>query len=621
MAIGYRAVLQLEESQSAIAVAEDQVRVWLRAKNRNRPSDQIPVDWDGPGHYVFRKGLELLVVHADHDESTPRRLFRVIDENPAGQWVVTVYAGIVVSKRGKFQTIVVEVDLVGAEREVALEKVAPPAIVRSLLDTYNASDGSVRLTGAPNVIRFGDTDDVISAITDANRTASVVVALSPATDLDDPWRQVVASLTRESVGVTAVYVVYHQANTTFNADLPVSYRIRPGEIRTYLPEVDLNDPSDSIRHRWLALPTLTRSLENRRVAGPLQRRHGASARRRFVETRLPSDVQRMLELLRRQETKIERAARVEELVAKTRAEKSHAVLPFSDDVPDVTGQSSSSWRSNILPTFKRWLGREPAEPQDLQALDTYIEARNAEVSVAAEQLSEAASQVEALQAEIGSLRRERDDMELEWAIALESFQEVDRESTVLRHRLAASAQPTKAYVAPDTKDWTPPGSVEQLLRRLSPGVDAHHAISRVEFTGVEDGAIEIDRRYPTGVYANAFWLHVRVLHDYAVARTNGFSGGVHLYLDSDIVDGAKCPKGQHAAKESPTVLANPKWSAERVFPVPQEVSRNEQILMEGHFKPTWRDTFAPRLYYLDDFANTGKMYIGYIGRHLTNTQT
>ena len=43
--------------------------------------------------------------------------------------------------------------------------------------------------------------------------------------------------------------------------------------------------------------------------------------------------------------------------------------------------------------------------------------------------------------------------------------------------------------------------------------------------------------------------------------------------------------------------------------------------MEAHFRPTHQDTFAPRMHYYDDTAGTGKVYIGYIGKHLTNLQT
>ena len=618
MAVGYRAVLRLESTQNAVAAAEEQIWLWLKGKAGKRAAQQARADWEGPGNYVISRSLELLVVHADHDDSTPRRLYRITDTNPSGRWIVSVYAATLPTRRGREQTIVVEVDLADVDRDTALSRVDPPTIVRSILDTYAANDGSVRLTGTPNVVRADDVDDLLAAITDVSRTASVVVALSPAPDLDDAWRNVVASLTRQSVGVSAAYVVYHSAIDRFSEQLPESHRVGPGQIRTFLPGVQFDEPADAIRHRWLALPTLTRSLESRRVASPLQRRHGEAARRRFVETELPSDVQRMIELLRRSETGTDRAARVRALVAKARA----TPQPL---LPDATGPIDAPiplWRNRVSATLQRWLGRKPADPDDLDELDQFIEARVAEVAVAAEQLTEAASRSELMRAELGQLRRERDEMELEWAIALEGRQVADRDNNVLRRRMAVSARPEDAYVEPETEIWAAPSTVEELVGRLRPGSDdEHEATAFVVFTGSDAGALEIDKRYPTGLYANAFWQHVHVLHDYAQARLAGFGGGLHLYLTSGVVDGAKCPPGQHAAKESPSVLGNAKWSAERIFPVPEEVRSGGSVLMEAHFKPAWRDTFAPRMYYYDDVAGSGRIYIGYVGRHLTNTQT
>jgi hypothetical protein len=43
--------------------------------------------------------------------------------------------------------------------------------------------------------------------------------------------------------------------------------------------------------------------------------------------------------------------------------------------------------------------------------------------------------------------------------------------------------------------------------------------------------------------------------------------------------------------------------------------------MPAHFKAGQENTFAPRVHYFDDTDQTGKIYIGYIGRHLMNTKT
>jgi hypothetical protein len=43
--------------------------------------------------------------------------------------------------------------------------------------------------------------------------------------------------------------------------------------------------------------------------------------------------------------------------------------------------------------------------------------------------------------------------------------------------------------------------------------------------------------------------------------------------------------------------------------------------MPAHFKVSTNDSFAPRMHYFDDTDRSGRIYIGYIGRHLTNTRT
>ncbi len=63
------------------------------------------------------------------------------------------------------------------------------------------------------------------------------------------------------------------------------------------------------------------------------------------------------------------------------------------------------------------------------------------------------------------------------------------------------------------------------------------------------------------------------------------------------------------------------YGDERIFPVPAIVDPSCKIEMQAHFKLGKHGMVTPRLYYLDHWAKSGAVYIGYIGRHLTNTQT
>lgn len=61
--------------------------------------------------------------------------------------------------------------------------------------------------------------------------------------------------------------------------------------------------------------------------------------------------------------------------------------------------------------------------------------------------------------------------------------------------------------------------------------------------------------------------------------------------------------------------------AERTFRVPADVDPRGRIEMWAHFAPTGGGQTAPRMHYYADTRNTHKVYIGYIGPHLTNTKT
>lgn len=636
MAVGYRSILRLPRGQNAVTVAEDQLRLWLREKSRGRNTTLECADWDGAGVHRLGPSAELRVVYEEHaQDRSVRRLYRLVETNATGKWVVSVYAASLPSSREYQQTIVVDVDRSGVEQTTALATVDPPKVVRSLLDTVSVSDGSTVLTGAPVIVRAGQITDVVKAICDPERTASVVVAGSFMRELDDDWKDAVTSLTKQSVGVAATYVVYADAMAELDAALPESHRVGAGRVRTYLPRADLTDPTDSVRHKWLGPATLQRSLTGKTVSTPLQRRHAEVARRRFVEAELPSDVRRTIDLLRRAETGMERAARVAERIAETKPDRQPniaameaAIEVLEKSIPASVGvqterpkQVAAAWHERAKQAIQRWLGVVEPEAAHLDNLDNFIAAKVAEVEVAEEQLIEAAVREEELHAELQRLRSQFEDRELDLAQAEQDEIESQRELALLRQRLAASASPD-TYVPPDDDDWGAPDTIEELVSRITPGKEAHAALTYVEFTGNAEVAIEIDRRYPSGLYAKTLWQYVRVLHDFAEARaTQGFSGNVHMYLTDDHTTGTKCSPNRHAANESQTVLANPSWRQERVLPVPPSVSVSGSALMVAHFKPTHKDTFAPRMHYLDDLAKSGKVYIGYIGKHLTNKQT
>lgn len=631
MALGYRALLRLHAADNAVDLAERQLRDWLRSKERGKNSRLEHSDWDGEGVHVLGANAQLEVTHRHGgQDGSRRRLYRLTESNSGGRFRVSVYAADQPSARDHEQTIIVEAERFADDEGDAVHEISPPRVVRDLLDSARVSDGSTVLTGTPTLIGVGDVHQVVDAIADVDRVASVIVAVSPARGADLPWLDVVESLTKESVGVSAVFVVRADAKAELESLLPESHRIAEGRVRTFAPHVDLDEPDDSVRHLWLGPATLARSISGKsRVARSLQRRHAERGRRRLVELALPSDARRTIDLLRREESRVLRAARVDAKVAES--ERSSAVeieepMPFdtASGRSEVVSAQERGWFQRAAATLRRWVGLSESPTRAFDALDRFIAERVAEIEAANEQLDEAAEVDANGRQEIERLRQRLDELELELTIAQRDEFTSRREATTLRQRIAKGrVGPQNTFVEPEHADWEAPTSVDELVQRITPGEGEHEALRYVEFTGSADLAIAVDGRdRGVGRYAQKFWEYVHVLHDYAQLKSSGeFRGNVHMYLTDDRVVGMKCPPDRHASSESSTVLNTPKWRKERELPVSESVDPSGRVLMGAHFKPTHNDTFAPRMHYFDDVDNSGKVYVGYIGRHLTNTRS
>ncbi len=610
MGTGYRAIFRMESDVDATRVAETEMRDWLASKARTRDQRTAVSEWSGAGQYDLSPTQALTVTSADDPRSGDRRrLYRLTEKSVSRTWIVSVHATTRQRPNKSSQTLVVEVDLANVDQEQALKKADPPRLAKHILENYRVVDGATRLRSGPHLARYDDLDEVLGAITDQERTASVVVASSFSQDMDAAWHAIIQSLTRQSVGVSAVYVLTAEAVDALNVRLPHTHRIDKGRVRTFSPLVDLSSPDDAIRHRVLGPTTLERSIQQRKVVEPLPSIHAARARRRFVELQLPTDVRRSLDLLKIAESREQRASRAVR----------EAVLPTTpstlDDVVDTT-----VLLGRIEAMAVQWTTlASPLTLRHLDELELSLRRKTSETRLAEEQLDEAAKVEEELRVELQASKRELEDTQIELAALSESSRRDSLDAIILRQRIAKSSRPEDAFVEPLGEQWHDPESISELVSRITLGKDAHFVFERIQFTGDVSTAQEVESRDPFGRYASAFWDHVHVLWDYSAARIKGeFSGNVHQYLSSDAASGHKCTPKQHAGTESETVVSNPRWRNERTLPVPLNVDSSGRALMLAHFKPSFENTFAPRMHYLDDLEGSGHIYIGYIGRHLTN---
>lgn len=629
-ATGFRAMLRLSANVDAIDVAERHVRVWLRDKvEATREVDA----WDGTSSQTFNANLSIKVVRRDDDQSSiRRRLFRVVDQNPTGRFTISIYA---FSPPGNQPAaLVVEAALAGANRDEAMATIGTPKIVREILNDVDAVDSNTPVTGAPIRVRPTDVESVVDSLLDADRHISVIVASSVDREVDQRWSRIVAKLTRNSVGVAAVYCIDADAVEPLNKLLPASHAVPPGLVRTFAPGVDLATSEDGRIHRFLGPQTLARAIRGETVTGRLPEVHAHGPRLRLLERPLPPDIRRAMMLLqkeeRRERLEAEVARRVSGLPTSVLASAAVARAPAlrmetdTDDHSSVIENKTTDRGTlgRLRAMVGRWLGRDTdrIDVAHIDDLELLLSSKDEESRVAAEYVEEVEEANKTLEDEIAELREMLDERELSAAAIAAELRAEASENQRLKAQLR---QHHVFHVDADVHadEWEAPADVEELVTWLTPGDGEHRAQKWIVFTGDASAVAEVRKRDAYGSYAAAIWDYIRVLFEYAEARSEGYSGSMHMYITDEDVDGFKCSAQRHASRESDSVRNNAKWAQERVFPVPADVSADGQISMEAHFKPTHRDQFAPRVHYYDDTAGTGKIYVGYIGRHLTNTRT
>ncbi|WP_405019379.1 hypothetical protein OHV05_23310 [Kitasatospora sp. NBC_00070] len=159
-----------------------------------------------------------------------------------------------------------------------------------------------------------------------------------------------------------------------------------------------------------------------------------------------------------------------------------------------------------------------------------------------------------------------------------------------------------------------PGSFGELVGRFA-------EFPLLEFTGDQKEALALDGQYAGTGWARLTWEGLTALQEYASAAVRGEAGGDFKQWCEHTPPGChRFPPRKAVRGESRTVESHTKWKRERMLPVPECVDASRRAFMGAHLRIGGGRT-APRLHYLDDCSGSGRIYVGYIGLHLTNTRT
>ena len=496
-----------------------------------------------------------------------------------------------------------------------------PHMVREMLSAAGACDGQMTLATRPALVTAADVDGLISVICDPERRGTALVA-APLPDVPAP-RLIghVERLTRECVGLAGVYVLDREAAGKLTESFGPSHSVPPGAIRTFLPEADPASAVDARRHRVLLARTIAEE-----APGKLAHLLGRAHRYRALGLPLPSHVAQVDRLLCREEP-----AAILRAIPETPPGPSGRRSDNGPGDPVPAGQVATTAVREIALTGElltslvgefqsRAASAGPAGgPADMTAQYRELLAEGRGVLRGHREISRrfAALQdmLEEAEDDRDHVRARLEDEQLDHAQTQAELLEAKLELDRLRGVIARSGRVDKTRAAMAVAQS--PGSFAELLERLD-----DHVLSRVVFTGDPKYALELDDFDPLGTWAAKAWDMLRVLDGYAAARHRGdFSKGVHAYLVHTPPGQPGYAPGAHSTQESDSTERTPRLRKLRVLPVPPDVRPDGAIFMGAHFKIARKGLVSPRMYYYDDAGHTGKIYVGYIGKHLPNAHT
>jgi len=601
--LGYRLFVEVGGDRRQVEkLAYEQLHSWMRRKKWN--ADALE-----PGEAVtLAEGVRGQLLELSQQDGSRSVRARMVEGEGERKWVTQFTVHVPAQEKRK-PWLWLDVESPGQRY------VQAPNLAGMLLNVFDGQDGGTRLGPGPGKVGAADVRAVVDSVCDPKRRGLVFVAGSDEKLPNGSWADYVQRLLRDTVGLSGAHVLDPSATEAFNNAIGPAHSVAPWTVRTFRPGVEPDDLVDAERHRVLGLERIS-SDSHYNIARMLGRR----AREANLETPLPSLA-----------TKIDRA--FEQQI------DDRLVAPLASPVPEQ--RVPPTWPVGAItetppataPPFPLFVSEELAEAigvlrqalgaeftaeriRDLARFDLMESQRRDSQAAIAIRLRENEARVDLLTTDRNELRRQLEDSQLEQLIADE---EIVKANTTVKHLRMLLSESGRAEEA-----WSEPESVEVEFRPQDYEnlLDVLDQFGNIRFTGEPKYVRELDEYDRSGVWAGKIWDVFAVLHDYATAMGAGAcSSDVDGYLRKT-PDGYRSYSYQrHAQNESEDVRKNRTYRTARVLPVPVEVDAAGAVFMGAHFKIAQSGMISPRLHYFDDTRGSGKVYVGYIGRHLPTKKT
>lgn len=650
--LGYRSLFTVPGS-GVLDATREQLYSWLRHKRLEADrveENGLPV--------LIGSGAEAVMTAESLQDGSRSLLFTLREDRSRGEaWISQVIAHTPArSAHGHEPWVWIDVE---AEGVTESKYTQIPRLARSLLEVLQGDDGGARLGAAPEIVGVEGVHDLVAALRSGERRGPVFVAGTSADLPISRWTEYVGGLLRDTVGLAAGYVLDAEATAALHDAVGDRHAVTPGTLRTYLPGVDPNSDLDALRHRSLTTETILRTPEARirRTLGERARAVAlAAAVPRWaarVETRLLEETDaRVLGWRPTALVEVTRPARPVVVADEVASHASATVDVVEVAAKTVEDEAVTAWATVEGAT----VSVEETAPLGLVAATTRDDALNAlaaqlfgahldaallrdlareqarSVAIAAEVLTlhesmdraerratQLNDRVLTLQDQVQQIARERDDVQLDWAMAIESATVHERTVRALRRRLVDVGAFDAAWTPtaePEGRELAPTTFADLVNRLTTPDSDLTH----ITFTGDARLTEELDVTWPLGVEKS--WQALLALDDYARGKITGdVCGDVDQYLKDPPVGYIAFSANRHARDESETVKNNPKFRRPRLLRVPRTISASGTEFMGAHLKLAQLGLTSPRLHYLDATGIDGKVYVGYLGPHLPTGRT
>lgn len=503
--------------------------------------------------------------------------------------------------------------------------VGVPRLVTLLLDRIDLYDGYALLKPSPTVVGAGGVDDLLDIVCAPRRRLATLVA-APARDMVfTGWRDVIATAMAGLPGLASMYLLEPSAMRDFTAGIGEAYAVPPGGIRTYLPGVDPAIDSDAARHRILSRKRLR--ARGRESADLL-----ATAPRDLAARTLPAAAGAALvfTVSGRQATPVGDR----HLAGIAGGDRHLATATVTATAPATNCATAAATATATAPN--RAVGTVEIGDVEIGIVVCDVEIGDAVGTVAmtgadsraAGGTREVAPQVpvaggtcedapdvaecERLHEMIAAQHEEILDLAAELEVALDALEAERAANRALHQRLAALG----GEAASGPADPPLPKSFGAIMSRID------DLAPLVVFTGDAAQCVALDEHTQAGTWAQVAWTGLVALADYAQAkRSRRFDGDFTTWCTAPPGDRRTIAPGKVARHESTKVRTSRKFAPVRTFPVPRDVDPQGRVFMRSHIRLGNSATVAPRVYFFDDAAHSGSVYVGYIGRHLANTHT